>query len=461
MKKYDAIIIGAGQAGIPLARKLGKAGMRTAIIEQRLIGGTCINDGCTPTKTMIASAKMAWQAANSEKWGLKVEKYAVNMQAVLQRKNEIVERFRNGATRSLQKVENIDIIFGAASFSAKKVVEIRLNDGGTETLTAEYIFIDTGTTTRIPEIEGLDAIPYLTSTSILDLDVIPEQLLIIGAGYIAMELGQMFRRFGSRVTMLEHGPGILAKEDEDVTEAITELLRDEGITILLEAKTKKVRQIAGVGFTLTADVAGEVMSIDCSHILVAPGRRPQTPDLSLDKAGIETNEKGYIKVNDQLETNVPGVYALGEVNGGPAFTHIAYNDHLIVYKNIVGGEHRSVKDRPLPYCMYIDPQFARVGITEKEARDKGLNIKVAKQPMTHVARAIETGEDRGMMKAIVDADTKKILGASILAVEGGEIMSVLQMAMMGGMTYDEVRECVFAHPTLAESLNNLFMMLDR
>ena len=354
MKKYDAIIIGAGQAGIPLARKLGKAGMRTAIIEQRQIGGTCINDGCTPTKTMIASAKMAWQAVNSEKWGVKVEKYAVNIQAVLNRKNEIVERFRNSATRSLQKVENIDIIIGSASFSDKKVLEIKLNDGGAEMLTAEYIFIDTGTTTRIPEIEGLETISYLTSTSILDLGVIPEHLLIIGAGYVAMELGQMYRRFGSRVTMLEHGPRILPKEDDDVIEAISKILTDDGITILLMAKAKKVRQIADAGFTLTADVAGEVISIDCSHILVAPGRRPQTPDLALDKAGIEINDKGYIKVNEQLETNVPGVYALGEVNGGPAFTHIAYNDHLIGYKILLVASIDRLKTGRCPIvCISI------------------------------------------------------------------------------------------------------------
>lgn len=459
MKTYDVIVIGAGQAGGPLAKKLALAGKKTALIEKRYIGGTCINDGCTPTKTWVGSAKMAYMAANSKALGVDIKSFKVNMKQIKKRKDDIVMRFRNGSQKGLEQTKGLDLVFSEAVFTGEKTISVKLNNGKTNELKADLIFMNTGCKTIIPEIEGINDIDYLTSTSILELDKVPEHLLIIGGNYIGLEFGQMFRRFGSKVTILEKGKRIVAREDEDVSEELTKILEAENIKILADSQTLKFKRTAKGNISATVSIAGKEAGIKCSHVLVAVGRAPQTAGLGLDKTGVKTDERGFIKVDNKLETNVKGIYALGDVKGGPAFTHISYNDYTIVYRNLVEGTNYTTDDRPVPYCMFTDPQLGRIGLDETEAKKQGLNFKVAKLPMAYVARAIETGDTRGFMKAVVDAKTKKILGATVLGPEGGEIMTVLQMAMEGGITYDRIRYCVFAHPLYSESLNNLFMAI--
>ncbi|MDR3681671.1 MAG: mercuric reductase [Flavipsychrobacter sp.] len=460
MKKYDAIIIGSGQAGTPLARRLAKAGWQVAIIEQKWPGGTCVNVGCTPTKTMVASAKMAYQARRSNEYGVGTGEVTVDMSAIIDRKAQVVSSFRHGSEKSLTSVPGIDLIYGAASFTADKIIMVNLNNGGSETLTAERIFINAGCSPSIPTIQGLEDIPYLTSETIMELKEVPGHLLIVGAGYIAMEFGQMYRRFGSKVTILEHAEQLLIKEDEDIAREILKIFTEEDIAIHTKAEVKEIKK-ADKGLRASIKLADKEITMDCTHVLVGAGRTPNTAHLGLEHTKIAIDDKGYIQVNDKLETAVDGVYALGDVKGGPAFTHISYNDYIVVCKNILDGKDISIAGRQVPYCMFTDPELGRLGMTEREARKKGLNVKVAILPMSHVARGIETEATKGLMKAVVDADTKQILGVAILGEQGGEIMSVLQMAMMGGIGYDAIRENIFAHPTFAESLNNLFMTLDK
>ncbi|MBS7564469.1 mercuric reductase [Mucilaginibacter sp. Bleaf8] len=460
MKTYDVIIIGSGQAGNPLARKMAKAGKKVAMIEKRLVGGTCINDGCTPTKAMVASARAAYLAGRCNNLGVHIDGYRVDMPQIKKRRDAIVERSRSGNEKSLSEDPNIDLLMGEARFTGHKTVMVKLNAGGEEELTAEQVFIDAGTKPMIPEIEGLQEVGYLTSTTILDLEEVPEHILIIGGNYIALEFGQMFRRFGSQITMLERGERIMSHEDDDVAHELHNILEEEGIAIHSKAQAVAFKKDSNGKILATIDIDGRNDEITCSHVLVAAGRIPQTDALNLSATDVELNEKGYVKVDGKLQTNVPGIYALGDINGGPAFTHIAYNDFTIIYRNLIEGADLSTYDRPLPYCMFTDPQLGRVGLTEKQAREQGYNIEVAVLKMESVARAVEVGETRGLMKAVVNADTKEILGAAILGEEGGEIMSVLQMAMEGGITYDRIRYCVFAHPTYSESLNNLFMKLE-
>jgi len=459
MKTYDAIVIGSGQAGTPLAKKLAKAGKKTALIEKRFVGGTCVNDGCTPTKALVASARMAYMATRTD-LGIEVESFKVDFPAIMARKEAIVEKSRNGGKKGLEETPNLDLIFGDASFTGKKTVNVKFNAGGEEELTAGLIFIDTGAKTTIPEITGIKTVPYLTSTSILELKELPESLIVIGGNYIGLEFGQMFSRFGSQVTILEKGKRIMSKEDEDISEAVTGFLKEEGINMITEATTVKLEQSASQKITLTIEKDNQQQQITASHLLVAVGRSPQTKALNLEKTGVEVDEKGYIKVNDKLETTAEGIYALGDVKPGPAFTHIAYNDHLVVLKNLMENANVSIKGRPVPYCMFTDPQLGRIGLSENEARKQGLDILVAKLPMNKVARAVETNETKGFMKAVVDAKTNQVLGATVLGHEGGEVMAVLQMAMQGKITAHQLRENIFAHPTLSESINNLFMTIE-
>lgn len=460
MKHYDAIVIGAGQAGLPLAKKLARAGKKTAIIEKKFVGGTCVNDGCTPTKAMVASARMAYLGGRCADLGVHIDGFKVDMPQIKKRKDDIVLRSRKGGQKGLEETPGLDLLFGEATFTGFKTIQVTLHNGKTEELKAEWIFLDTGGTAIIPDIEGINDIPYLTNTSILELDAVPEHLLIIGGNYIGLEFGQMFKRFGSKVTILERSERLLPREDEDVATAIQQIMEGEKLNILTSAQAQHFKKNSEGKIIATIAQGGKNHQLTCSHVLVAAGRRPQTEALNLQNTGVHINEKGFIKVDNRLETNVPGIYALGDVNGGPAFTHIAYNDYTIVYRNLIEDAKLTTDDRPLPYCMFTDPQLGRIGITESEARKQGLNIKVACLPMEHVARAIETGETRGLMKAVVDAKTKQILGAAILGEQGGEIMAVLQMAIEGGITYDRIRYCVFAHPTYAESLNNLFMAIE-
>ncbi|HTD41252.1 MAG TPA: mercuric reductase [Mucilaginibacter sp.] len=460
MKTYDAIVIGSGQAGGPLAKKLALAGKKTALIERRYVGGTCVNDGCTPTKTWVASAKAAYIASKGSDLGIDIKSYKVNMSQIQKRKNDVVSLFRNGSQKGLEATKGLSLIFGEATFIGPKIISVKLNDGGQEEMKADLIFMNTGCRTVIPAIEGLSDIGYLTSTTILDLNKVPEHLLVIGGNYIGLEFGQMFRRFGSKVTILERSSRIVAREDEDISTELIHILEEEKIKILTDSQAVRFKKTGKGNISATIKTRETEQKIKCSHVLIAVGRAPNTEMLALEKTSVKTDDRGFIKVNDKLETSAGGIYALGDVKGGPAFTHISYNDFTIVYRNVVKGENLSTKDRPVPYCMFTDPQLGRVGIDENEAKKQGLKVKVAKLPMARVARAIETGDTRGFMKAVVDPKTKKILGATVLGQDGGEIMTVLQMAMEGGITYDRIRFCVFAHPLYSESLNNLFMTIE-
>lgn len=459
-KQYDVIVIGAGQAGLPLAKKMAQAGKKVALIEKRWVGGVCVNDGCTPTKTWIASAKAAYMAANSGRLGIKIKAFKVDMAQIKKRKDDIVIHAREGGTKNAQKTPNLDLIFADGTFLDTKIVKLTMEKHQNAQLKADLIFLNVGSKTLIPEIEGLTEIDYLTSTSILELDKVPDNLLVLGGNYIGLEFGQMFRRFGSKVTIIEKSSRLLSREDEDISAEMRKILEMEKIDIQTGSEVVKFKKSKNGQVIATIKKGGHETKSKFSHVLIAVGRVPNTDTLGLDKTGVEMDDKGYVKVDDKLETNVKGIYALGDVKGGPAFTHIAYNDYTIVYRNIIEKTNYTTTDRPIPYCMFTDPQLGRVGISEHEAKEQGLDVIIAKLPMARVARAVEVGDTRGFMKAVVDRKTKQILGAAILGQEGGEIMSVLQMAMEGGITYDRIRYCVFAHPLYSESLNNLFMGID-
>ncbi|HZT62764.1 MAG TPA: mercuric reductase [Burkholderiales bacterium] len=452
---HDAVIIGTGQSGKPLAIALARAGWKVAVIEREHVGGTCINVGCTPTKTMVASGRVAYLARRAPDYGVAAGPIKVDMRRVLERKRGVVESFRNGGQRSLEKAPNLELIFGDASFVDAKRVLVRLKGGGTRELEGKRIVINTGGRPAVPPIPGLDRVPYLDSTSIMELAEVPDHLVVLGGGYIGLEFCQLFRRFGSRVTIVNRDPRLVLREDPDVSEEVEKILKEDGIEILNSAQVTRVEKSGGGVRVLLQ--SGEIPG---SHLLVAVGRVPNSDRLNLAAAGIETDATGAIKVNSKLETGVPGIYAVGDVKGGPAFTHISYDDFRILRENWLAGGSATVDGRMVPNCVFIDPQLATVGLNETEAQKRGIDYRVAKLPMTGVARAVEMSETRGFMKAVVDARTRHILGCAILGIEGGEIMSMLQIAMMGNIPYTAIKEAVFAHPTLAESLNNLFMTLD-
>jgi pyruvate/2-oxoglutarate dehydrogenase complex dihydrolipoamide dehydrogenase (E3) component len=457
LSKFDAIIIGAGQAGGPLAGALAKAGRKVALIEREHVGGTCINEGCTPTKTMIASARVAHLARRAADYGVNTGPVSVTLERVRERKRAIVESFRNGSQNSLERIPGLELIFGEASFTGSHSLEVRLRDGGTRGLNAPQIFINVGTRPFVPELPGLNTIPALNSTSIMELEVAPEHLIVLGGGYIGFEFGQMFARFGSKVSIIERATRMLEREDPDISQAITQVMTDEGMGLYPGCTAQSVHQTADGRIELEVNGPDGAQTISGSHLLVAIGRTSNADTLHLEAAGIGTDARGFIPVNEHLETNIEGVFVLGDVKGGPAFTHISYDDYRIVRDRLLHGASRSTENRLVPYTMFTDPPLARIGLDETQARDSGREVLVFRLPMTRVARAIETDETRGMMKAVVDAQTGLLLGATVLGIEGGEVMSVLQMAMIGGVKYDQIREAVFAHPTLSESLNNLFM----
>jgi pyruvate/2-oxoglutarate dehydrogenase complex dihydrolipoamide dehydrogenase (E3) component len=461
-ERYDAIVLGAGQAGGPLATALAKAGRKTALVEREHVGGTCINEGCSPTKTMVASARVAYLARRSADYGVRHGPLDVDLPRVRQRKRDIVDSFRNGSQRRIESTNGVDLIFGEARFVGPMAVVVKLNDGGTRQLTASrYIFINTGDRPGRLSVPGLDSINTLDSTSIMELDAVPEHLLVLGGGYVGLEFGQMFRRFGSDVTIIQRGKQLLAREDPDIAEAVANILREDGVEVLLETGAVRAGQSDGkIELAVHSATDGVERTLTGSHLLVAAGRIPNSDRLDLPAAGVETDKRGYIKANERLETNVPGVYALGDVKGGPAFTHISYDDWRVIRVNLLEGGHATITDRLVPYTVFIDPQLGRVGLTETEAREQGRSIRVAKMPMSHVARALEVDETRGFMKAIVDADSDQILGYACLGIEGGELMNMVEIAMLGKVPYTVLKEAIFAHPTLGESLNNLFMTMD-
>jgi pyruvate/2-oxoglutarate dehydrogenase complex dihydrolipoamide dehydrogenase (E3) component len=458
-QQFDAIVIGSGQGGTPLSMALAGAGMRTALVERKHIGGTCINEGCTPTKTMVASGRVAYLTRRAPDYGVHTGPVSVDMAKVRKRKRDIVDSFRNASQSRIEKTANLELIFGDASFSGSKTVSVRLQDGGYRTLSARSIFINAGTRASRPKLDGLDNVPFLDNASIMELDAVPDHLLILGGGYIGLEFGQLFRRLGSRVTIVQSARQLLTGEDPDIAEEVAHILQQDGVDVRLNSNATHVEQ-SGTNIRLQVLSEHASTTLDGSHLLVATGRAPNSDTLNLAAAGVQTSDRGFIQVNDRLETTAEGVYALGDIKGGPAFTHISYDDFRIIRSNLIEKKTASTKNRPVPYTLFIDPQLGRVGLTESEARKQGRSIRVAKLPMTHVARALEVDETRGFMKAVVDAESNQILGAAILGLEGGEVMAALEIAMMGKLPYTALRDGTFAHPTLVESLNNLFMAMD-
>ncbi|MBS1788353.1 MAG: mercuric reductase [Acidobacteria bacterium] len=453
---FDAIVIGTGQGGKPLALALAAAGWKTAVVERLHVGGTCVNVGCTPTKTMVASGRVAYLAKRAADYGVHAGNVTVNLAEVRRRKQSVVDDFRGGGQRALERAENLELIFGEASFTSANTIVVKLNDGKTRQLSAPKIFINVGCRPADPGVAGSENVPILDSSSIMELDELPEHLLVLGGGYIGLEFGQMFRRFGSRVTIVQRAAQLLGREDQDVADEVAKILREDGVDVLLNASATKVSRDAEGKIHLTVKTAVGERTITGTHLLAAAGRTPNSDALNLTAAGVETDKAGFIKTNAKLETNVAEIYALGDVKGGPQFTHISYDDYRIIKTNLIEGGNATITDRFVPYTVFIDPQLGRVGLSESEAKAKGLNLKIAKMPMAYVARAIEMSETRGFMKAVIDADTGQILGFTVLGIEGGEIMSMMEIAMMGKLPYTALRDAIFAHPTLAESLNNLF-----
>jgi pyruvate/2-oxoglutarate dehydrogenase complex dihydrolipoamide dehydrogenase (E3) component len=409
---------------------------------------------------MIASAGVAHTARRGENYGVKTGEIGVDLSRVRERKRNIVESFREGGRKRLEGTKGVDLYMGEGSFTGPKSVQVRMEDGEKHLLTADNVFINTGQRPRVPDLPGLEAVEALNSTTIMELGEVPQHLLVLGGGYVGVEFAQMFRRFGSEVTIVQRSGQVLTHEDPDIAEEVMDILREDGVEILLDTDATRVDQ-EGVGpISLKVSTPDEERMLQGSHLLLAVGRTPNTEALNLDAAGVETARHGYVKANERLETNVPGIYALGDVRGKLAFTHISYDDFRIVRTNLLEGGDATTEDRILTYTVFIDPQLGRAGLTETMAREQGYDVRVAKMPMTHVARALEVDQARGMMKAVVDAETDKILGASILGLEGGEVASLILVAMMGGLPYTALRDGVLPHPTLAEALNNLFATLD-
>jgi pyruvate/2-oxoglutarate dehydrogenase complex dihydrolipoamide dehydrogenase (E3) component len=449
------MVIGAGQAGVPLSTTLAKAGRRTLLIEREHVGGTCINEGCTPTKTMVASARVAYLARRGTDYGVETGPVRVNLARVRERKRNIVESFRGGSQRRIEGTDGVDLVFGQARFVGPRTVEV---DG--RNVQADLVFINSGGRPAPPDVPGLDRVVPCDSTSIMELDQVPDHLIVLGGGYIGIEFAQMFRRFGSRVTVIQRGPQLLPLEDEDIAGAVLAILREDGIEVLLQSEATRAERLDDGSARLVARTPGGDRAIVGSHVLMAAGRVPNTDRLDPMAAGVATDAKGFIRVNERLETTAAGVYALGDVKGGPAFTHISYDDYRIIRANLLEHGNRTTTGRPVPYTVFMDPQLGRIGLGEREATKHGRPYRVATMPMSYVARALEMDEARGMMKVLVDPESRQLLGAAVLGIEGGEIMAALQLAMMGNLPYDRLRDAVFAHPTLAESLNNLFSMLD-
>ncbi len=465
---YDVIIIGAGQAGSPLARRLAGDGKRTLLVERKHVGGTCVNVGCTPTKTMVASARAAHVARGAARLGVRVEDVRVDLGAVVDRKDEVVRSFRDGLGERLEKTENLTLVDGEARFVGPDEIEIdgARDRGGT-------FVVNAGARPSIPPIPGLDQVDWLDSTSIMELRQLPEHLVVLGGGYIGCEFGQMFRRFGSEVTIVNRGPHLLDREDEDISKAIEGVFRDEGISLRLEAAAKGVSRRGAVRTAVGAARAKgakgnrvvlefhEGPPIEGTHLLVAVGRVPNTEDLGCEAAGIELDKCGFIRVDDSYRTSAEGVYAVGDVTGGPQFTHTSWDDHRILYDILQGKNGRGRSDRLVPYSVFTDPQVARVGLSEREAKEKGIACEVATLPFGSIARAIELDETAGTMKVLLDPETERVLGAAIVGVEAGELIHIFVTLMQAGASARAIVDAEAIHPTLAEGVQSLVMVLPR
>ncbi|WP_310391950.1 mercuric reductase [Hymenobacter sp.] len=462
---FDALIIGSGQAGNPLATALAGAGRRVALIEENRLGGSCINYGCSPTKTLLATAERLHAirtagvvAAPATAGGAELR---VDLAAAVARKDAVIGKMRKGVRANLIKQQNgITLLEGHAAFTAPHALHVALADGSTRDLTAPLIFINTGTRAAIPDVAGLADTGYLSTTQLLDLRELPEHLLILGGGYIGLEFGQMFRRFGSRVTIVEAGPQLLEREDDDVCQGLQATLGKEGIDFVLGARARSVSRSPSGTITLSVSTAQGERRLRGSHLLVATGRTPNSDKLGLGFAGVKTDEKGYVLVNNNLQTNVKGVYALGDIHPGPQFTHLAYDDYRVVRDALLHGRKRSARDRPLPYCVFTDPPMARIGLSEGQAREKKVAYRVATMPVRTIGRAQHTSYESGFWKVLVGSDDR-LLGATLLGPDAGEVMAVIEVAMAGRLKYQQLQDMIFAHPTWAEGLNNVFRELKK
>ncbi len=444
-EKYDAIVIGTGQSGPSLAARLAGAGMKTAVIERDRFGGTCVNTGCTPTKALVASARAAYMARRGADFGVVIGGgISMDMKKVKARKDELVQGSTTGIENWLKSLDNLTVHQGHGRFEGPNTVRV-----GDDALEAEKIFINVGTRASVPPIPGLDTVDYLTNTGMMEIDFVPEHLLVLGGSYIGLEFGQMYRRFGSEVTIIQRDPRLLSREDEDVSEAIREIVESEGVRVCTDTGDLEIENRGGK-IAVRMKCGGEPLEVEGSHLLVATGRAPNTDDLGLEAAGIEADARGYIRVDDELKTNVPGVWAMGDCNGRGAFTHTSYNDFEIVAANLLDDDPRRVSDRILTYALYTDPPLGRAGMTEAQVRASGRKALIGKKPMSHIARARERSETHGFMKFLVDAETKEILGATILGIGGDEIVHSVLDVMYAKAPYTVIQRAVHIHPTVTE-----------
>ncbi len=450
VRRYDAIVIGTGQSGPPLAARLADEGMKTAVIERKRFGGTCVNVGCVPTKTLVASARAAYIARRAADFGVRIDgPVGVDMAKVKARKDEIVDRGTKGIRKWMQSTDNVTVYKGHARFTSPKTVEVNGH-----TLQGKKIFINVGGRALVPDLPGVKDVPFLTSSSILELDFLPQHLVIIGGSYIGLEFAQMYRRFGSRVTVVEKADRLIAREDKDISDAVKSILEAEGVEVRLKAECINLRARGG-GVVIGLDCADKSKEVVGSHLLLAIGRVPNTQDLGLEKAGVKTDSRGYILVDEELKTNVPGIWAIGDCNGRGAFTHTSYNDYEIVAANLLDGGRRKVRDRIPTYALFIDPPLGRAGMSEWEARATGKKLLVATLPMTRIGRARERSETQGFMKLVADARSKRILGAAVLGIEGDEVVQSILDLMYAKAPYTLIERTMYIHPTVMEYLPTL------
>src|SRR5438067_503300 len=453
-EQIEVLILGSGAGGKLLAWHMAQSGRRTAVVERRWIGGSCPNVNCMPSKNEIHSAKVASLIRHGAEYGARTGPVEIDMGTVRELKRQMVDR-QIAAHLHNYEASGTELIMGSGRFVAPRTLEVQLNDGGTRLLVGDRVFINVGTHAAIPGVPGLEATRPLTNIEALELDYLPPHLIVLGGGYVGLELAQAYRRFGSRVTVIEHGPQIMSREDPDVSEALQRILTDEGIQFLVGAEILRVQGRSGNEVALVARAVSGEQKIEGSDILVAVGRIPNTADIGLDKAGVELAAHGFVRVNERLETSAPDVWAIGECAGSPQFTHVSEDDFRVIRDNLAGG-HRTTRDRLIPFCLFTDPPLARVGLSEAEARRRGVAVRVVRLPMGAVLRTRTTGETRGFMKALLDARTDRILGFTMFGPEAGEVMAVVQTAMLAGMPYTGLRDAILAHPTMAEGLKALF-----
>lgn len=453
-EQIDVLVLGSGEGGKYLAWHMARAGRRTAVVERRWIGGSCPNINCLPSKNEIWSAKVADLAHHADRFGTIVHSVAIDMAKVRQRKRDMVEGLIAMHLENY-RTSGVELIMGTGHFVAPKTLEVHLNDGGTRALVGDHVFLDVGTHAAIPDVPGLEAAGPLTSIEALELDHVPSHLIVLGGGYVGLELAQAYRRFGSRVTIIEYGPQLAGREDRDVAEEMLRILGDEGIEVLVSAETLRVQGRSGADVSLLVRTTSGDRTIAGSDILVAAGRTPNTAGIGLELAGVELDAKGYIRVNERLETSAADVWAIGECAGSPQFTHVSFDDFRIIRDNLAQGR-RTTRDRLVPYCMFTDPPLARVGLSESEAQRLGTAVRVAKLPTRAVLRTRTISESQGFMKALVGAGDDRILGFTMIGPDAGEVVAAVQVAMLAGLPYQGLRDAILTHPTMAEGLGSLF-----